>query len=86
MKVTGVNLTLIFTTWIGDTTEMQLHDKKDLHKTWSIVCLLIGRNSDLHDVLHSDCSTSLFSRAKFLETVDNGGKSALFNTKEAALL
>ena len=42
----GMNLTLTFTTSIGDTTEMEWRDKKDLHKTWLTASLLIGTNSD----------------------------------------
>ena len=92
-------------------------DKKYLHKTWLTVCLLIGANSDLHDVLRSNWHTGLSSGVRFLETgrtvfetgltvlvleiclsekevievegnletVYNGGKSVLLNTKETAI-
>ena len=93
-----MNLTLTFTTSVGDATGMESLDKKDLHKTWLTVYLLTGTNSDLHDMLRSNCHTSLSSGAKFLDVgrkifekgitveTDNGGKSALFNTKEIAIL
>ena len=42
----GVNLILTFTTGMGS------RDKKELHKTWLTLCLLIWTNSDFLDVLH----------------------------------
>ena len=112
-----VNLALTFTISTCNTTEMGSSDKKDLHKTWLTTCLLIGANSELHEVLRSNWHTGLSSGARFLdigrtvlekgvtvvlleiclsekafievecnlETVYNGGKSALFNTKETAI-
>ena len=59
-------MTLTFTTLSDDTTRMGSRDKKDLYKTRLPVCLLIGTNSDLHDVLHSNRQTGLSSGAKFL--------------------
>ena len=41
--------------------------KKNLHKTWLTVCLLIGTNSDLHDVLRRNWRTGLSSGAKLLD-------------------
>ena len=63
----GVNLTLTFAISIGGTTEMRSRDRKDLHEIWLTVCFLIGRNSDLHDVLRSNWYTGLSSGAKFLD-------------------
>ena len=114
----GLNLTLTFTTSTGDRTEIGSRDKKDLHKKWLKVCLLIKKNSDWHDVLRSNWHTGLSSGATFLnigttvfersvtvvvleiclsekalievecnlETVAIGGKPALLNTKETAIL
>ena len=59
----GVNLILIFTASTGDATEVGSRDK-DLHKTWLKVCLLIGTNSNLNDVLRSNWHTALSSGAK----------------------
>ena len=59
----GVNLALTFIASTGDTTEIGSRDK-DLHKTWLKVCLLIGTNSDLNDVLRSNWHTGLSSGAK----------------------
>ena len=58
-----MNLTLTFTASTGDTTEIGSRDK-DLHKTWLKVCLLIGTNSNLNDVLRSNWHTALSSGAK----------------------
>ena len=60
-------MALKFTTSTGDTTEMGSSDKKDLHKTWLTVCILIGANSDLHDVLRGNWHTGLSSGARFLD-------------------
>ena len=97
---------------------MESRDKKDLHKTWLTVCLLIGTNSDFHDELRNNCRTGVSSGPKILdigrtvfekgvtvvvleiclsekalievecnlETVENGRKSPLLNTKETAIL
>ena len=62
----GVKFTLTFTTSTADTTEIGSLNKKDLHKTWLTVCLLIGTNSDLH-VLRYNWHTGLSWRAKFLD-------------------
>ena len=51
----------------GDTREMGSCDKKDLHKTWLTVCLLIKAYSDLHDVLCNNWQTGLSSGTKFLD-------------------
>ena len=109
-----MKLTLTFATSTGDTIGMGSHDKNDLHGIWLTVCLLIGTNPDLYDVLLSNWQTGLFSGTTFLdigrtvfendatvfaleiclsqkalieiecnlETVGNGGKLALLNTKE----
>ena len=47
------------------TTEMGLCNK-DLHKTWSTVCILTKANSDLHDKLHSNRHAGLLSGAELL--------------------
>ena len=86
-------LALTFTTSTGYTTEMRSRGKKDLCKTWLTVCLLIGTSSELH-VLRINWHAGLSSGATFLdieaecnlETVYNGGKSALPNTKELVIL
>ena len=62
-----VNLKLTFATSTGDTREMGSCDKKDLHKTWLTVCLLIKAYSDLHDVLCNNWQTGLSSGTKFLD-------------------
>ena len=66
-ELNGVNLTLTFAISTGGTTEMRSRDRKDLHEIWLTVCFLIGRNSDLHDVLRSNWYTGLSSGAKFLD-------------------
>ena len=63
----GLKLALTFATPTDDTAEMGSSDKKDLHKKWLRVCLLIGANSDLHDVLRSNWQIGLSSGARFLD-------------------
>ena len=60
-------MALKFITSTGDTTEMGSSDEKDLHKTWLTVCILIGANSDLHDVLRCNWHTGFSSGARFLD-------------------
>ena len=50
----GVNLTSTFTTSAGEAIGTGSRNKKDLHNTRLTLCLLIGTNSDLHDVLGSN--------------------------------
>ena len=58
---------LRFTTSAGDTTGMESREKKGVHKTWFIVHILIGANSDLHNMLRSNRQTGLSLRTKILD-------------------